>query len=59
MTRAVWRDAEKDTPYVPRCSRCGYFKKTLKRHWFFTGMYCIACIQDVLWDNTRTMEEMK
>ena len=59
MTRTVWQTADlKNVPYVPRCSSCGYYKKELKSHWFFTGLYCIACIQDILWDNTRTMEEM-
>lgn len=58
--RTIWRDHVTGTSdYVPRCSYCGFFKRTLKRHWFFTGLYCLACIQDVLWDNCRTLEEMK
>ena len=59
--RTVWRPVdESDYAYVPRCSICGTFKKEdLNRHWFFTGIYCIGCIQDILWDDTRTMEEMK
>lgn len=60
LTRKVWRDVlAEDHDYVPRCSRCGYFKKKFKMHWFFTGIYCIACIQDVLYDDARTLEEIK
>ena len=55
----VWRDYKQDDVYVARCSHCGKFRKDLKIHWFFTGTYCIGCIQDVLWDNCRIMEEMK
>lgn len=57
--RSVWtvvRDG--DTPYVHRCSCCGKFWKELRCHWFFTGLYCIACIQDVLYDNCRTVSEI-
>ena len=60
LKRKVWRvvyPAEHD--YVHRCSVCGKFKSQLRMHWFFTGLYCVACIQDILWDNCRTMEEMK
>lgn len=57
--RSIWRDAViDDLPYVPRCSCCGKYKKKLKVHWFFTGLYCIACIQDVLYDNCRTVDEI-
>ena len=56
--RTVWRDADLDT-YVPRCGSCGKFKKLLKQHWFFSGIYCIECIQDILYDNARTLEEIK
>jgi late competence protein required for DNA uptake (superfamily II DNA/RNA helicase) len=57
--RTVWREANREEHrYVPRCSRCGYFKSKLHMHWFFTGLYCQACIQDVLYDNCRNMEEL-
>ena len=60
--RTVWRkyDDDIDGAWVPRCSVCGGWKKEeLRRHWFFSGLYCVGCIQDILWDNSRTMEEMK
>lgn len=58
--RSIWTVVKKEEhEYVPRCSVCGYFKKELRMHWFFTGIYCLACIQDILWDNSRTEEEMK
>lgn len=58
--RTVWRIVDKDShEYVPRCSNCGYFKKELRMHWFFTGLYCVACINDVLYDNARNLEEVK
>ena len=57
--RSVWRDADlRFTQYVPRCSKCGKFKKEFKEHWFFRGLYCIECIQDILYDNTRTIMEL-
>ena len=57
--RSIWRVVNKeDHNYVHRCSVCGYFKKELRMHWFFTGLYCIACIQDILWDNARNLREM-
>lgn len=55
--RSVWRDADTDTPYVARCSNCGRFRD-LKQHWFFTGMYCLACIQGRLYDDARTIKEL-
>ena len=27
-------------------------------HWFFRGMYCLACIQDVLYDDARRYDEV-
>ena len=58
--RTVWRKVKpEDHNYVPRCSKCGYFKKELRIHWFFTGLYCVACIQDILYDNCRKLEEIK
>ena len=59
MKRTIWRDAPEETKYVRRCSWCGKFKKKLKEHWFFTGLYCVSCVQDVLYDNARTLEEMR
>ena len=57
--RTVWRVVDlEETVYVARCSSCGYRKKELREHWFFTGMYCLSCIVDILWDNCRTFEEM-
>lgn len=61
MIRTVWRvfDKKKEsTPYVPRCSKCGTFKEDLHIHWFFTGMYCRACIQYVLYCDFRTIEDI-
>lgn len=57
--RTVWEPADRETtPYVWRCSRCGYRKKDLFVHWFFTGMYCVSCVQEVLYDNVRSMKEI-
>lgn len=59
---SVWRKLERgtnDTQYVFRCSKCGKFRKSLWKHWFFTGLYCIACIQDILYDNARKIEEIE
>lgn len=61
FVRTVWRPNQKDgadVHFVPRCSRCGNYKRPLHVHWFFTGRYCVACIQDVLYDNCRTIEEI-
>ena len=59
MKRAVWRIIKKDEHnYVPRCSACGRFKEELREHWFFTGLYCIGCIQDRLYDNVRIIGEI-
>ena len=56
MTRKIWVDAR--DIMVKRCSFCGKYRNAVKEHWFFKGVYCVSCIQDVLWDNARTMEEM-
>ncbi len=63
MKRSVWRDFEARTDtYVGRCSKCGTWNKKgkvqLKVHWFFNGVYCVSCIQDILYDDARTMEEV-
>ena len=59
MKRKVWYELGPDEHnYVHRCSVCGRFKKRLWKHWFFTGLYCIGCIHDLLWNNARTMEEV-
>ena len=44
--------------YVPRCSRCGKYRDNLKSHWFFTGVYCVDCIQGVLYGGHRRVKEM-
>ena len=57
---SVWRIMKKDEHgYVPRCSWCGKYVKELRVHWFFTGLYCVTCIQDILYDNVRTIGEIK
>lgn len=57
---SIWTIIDKEeSHYVHRCSVCGYFKKELRAHWFFTGLYCRACIQDLLYNNARTIEEVK
>jgi late competence protein required for DNA uptake (superfamily II DNA/RNA helicase) len=58
---SIWRDYDKklDSVYVPRCSNCGTFKEPLHVHWFFTGLYCRNCIQLRLYDDARTLEDMK
>jgi len=57
----VWRAYEKegDGIYVPRCSKCGTFKEPLHVHWFFTGLYCRNCVQYKLYDDCRTLEDIK
>ena len=59
-SRPVWRnwEAAKDHLYVKRCSKCGGFKEGLYIHWFFTGAYCRACIQYVLYCDFRTVEDL-
>ena len=48
--KTVWRDFKPRTDvYVPKCSFCGRYKGTLKIHWFFTGVYCIDCIEEGLY----------
>ena len=58
--RTIWRDVEitDDEGYVHRCSFCGKIKKKLKAHWFFTGLYCMNCILEVLWNDTRSWKEI-
>ena len=51
-------DRRQDGVYVPRCSRCGRFPKTLLRHFFFTGLYCYRCVEDVLYKNVWTVKEI-
>lgn len=51
---SVWLDLDREnTPYVPRCSRCGGFKEDLKTHWFFTGIYCVPCIRYTYYDDVE------
>lgn len=50
MNRSVWSIVRPDeTDYVMRCSFCGKFGQELRRHWFFTGLYCLNCIRIVLY----------
>lgn len=59
MRRTVWRDADTENlEYVPRCSFCGKYKSHLKRHWFFTGLYCLGCVQEVLYNDVRNIAEV-
>lgn len=59
---SVWRDFQARTSdYIGRCSKCGKYEPALKKqniklkvHWFFNGVYCESCIQDILYDNTRS-----
>ena len=44
--------------YVPRCCKCGVYPKFLLKHFFFIGHYCYSCVQDVLYDNCRTIDEV-
>ena len=57
----VWRDYNKnlDGALIKRCSKCGTFKEPLHVHWFFTGIYCRNCVQLRLYDDMRTIEDMK
>ena len=55
----VWREVDpNDCIYVARCSFCGAFKRKLLKHWFYTGIYCFGCVQDVLYHNVRTVKEI-
>lgn len=59
--RPVWRnfkDTDLGNVLVPRCSRCGTFREPLHVHWFFSGAYCRWCVQGVLYDDLRTLEDM-
>jgi len=57
--RTVWRKVDFDVSvYVPRCSKCGKYKQNLREHWFFSGVYCYACIHDILYDNARNVMEI-
>jgi hypothetical protein len=56
----LWHKSEvlRRTCFVPRCSYCGRYEDFFYRHWFFHGFYCIGCLQEVLFDNTRTIAEI-
>lgn len=54
---SVWRKADTFL-YVQRCSVCGKYEKELVQHWFFSGIYCVGCVQDRLYDNCRLMREI-
>mgnify|MGYP000710079602 CR=1 FL=1 len=59
IVRPIWTEPDREeTVYVWRCSKCGSRKEKLMQHWFFTGLYCLSCILDVLYDNCRTIEEV-
>ena len=59
VKRRVWREVDpEESVYVYRCSSCGKFKNVLLKHWFFTGLYCFSCINDVLYDNARNVQEI-
>ena len=60
FVRSVWTIVDPDdSVYIHRCSFCGYRRKELREHWFFTGLYCRGCIQEVLWNDVRTFKEME
>ena len=46
-----------NSDYVHRCSKCGKFGRTLRRHWFFTGLYCYQCIMFKLYACTPHLLE--
>ncbi len=56
--RNVWTMAEVDDIYEPRCSFCGKYRRRLMFHWFFTGLYCINCIHEVLYDDARSLNDI-
>lgn len=59
MMFSVWRVVRRDEHcYIPRCSFCGRFKGTLRKHWFFTGLYCSDCIEENLYGGYRSVKEM-
>lgn len=62
----IWEEFEARTSdYVGRCSHCGRYKNQLRDnnkllvHWFFNGVYCTSCVQDVLYNDVRTLSEVK
>ena len=61
-TREVWTEFESkyvdDIGYVPRCSRCGFYPKTLLRHWFFKGYFCHRCVEVDYYSNVWTVKEV-
>lgn len=57
--RSVWQivDDTIDHPYIYRCSKCGKYNRTLRRHWFFTGLYCYQCIMFKLYGCTPHLSD--
>ena len=57
--RSVWLEVPND--YVERCGKCGKHRhiENLRMHWFFKGVYCLNCIIDVYYDDTKSMREAK
>lgn len=53
-----WYPFKLDLNYEPRCSHCGRYGMRYWSHRFFTGIYCRRCIQDNLYMNTWTIEEV-
>ena len=57
--KTVWTPFDsKASVFVPRCGKCGTYKIDLYVHWFFRGPYCVRCIQNILYDNCRTIQEI-
>ena len=56
--RTVWRSAADEEIYEPRCSYCGQWRRNLMKHWFFTGLYCIRCIHECLYNDVRNVDEI-
>lgn len=54
-----WREVKLyELQYEPRCSSCGRYGQKYWEHFFFTGMYCRSCIQDNLYGNVWSIEEV-
>lgn len=60
IQRSVWTVVD-DTlvhPYVARCSHCGRYDQTLRKHWFFSGLYCFFCIYHLFYGCAKNPEEI-
>lgn len=60
LVPTIWRPFD-ESVFVPRCGRCGRYRPTneLFEHWFFRGVYCLPCIQGVLYDDLRNVSEVE